>query len=202
MLWIGLTGGIASGKSTVARMLRDAGLHLLDADVIAREVVEPGTPALEAIVEAFGPDILTPEGTLDRGALGARVFGDDEALATLNGIVHPAVGTRTAELLDAARERGEPLVIYDAALLVENKIYRMMDGLIVVALPRESQRARLMARDGLDAKAADARIDSQMPLEEKVAVADWVIDNAGSLENTRDQVNALIPILTARAQNA
>jgi len=190
--WIGLTGGIASGKSTVTRLLRERGVVVLDADAIAREVVEPGSEGLAEVVAAFGPEVLTASGELDRAAMGRRVFADGAALARLNGILHPRIAMETARKVEAARAGGEVLVVYDAPLLVENKLHLGMQLLIVVAVDPATQRARLMARDGLTAEEAEARLASQLPLEAKVALADVVIDNNGSREATVAQVVALL----------
>ncbi len=171
----GLTGGIASGKSTVAAIFRAAGVPVLDADEVAREVVMPGEPALSALVEAFGADVLLADGTLDRKRLGARVFDDASLRARLNAIVHPAIAERSAAHF--ARLSSEPLVCYDAALLVERGLADAFRPLVVVAAPRALQRARLIARDGLTAAEADARLDAQAPVEAKIAAADLVIRN-------------------------
>lgn len=185
---VGLTGGIASGKSTVAGMFEDRKVPVIDADVIAREIVEPGEPALEDIEEAFGAEVIRQEGSLDREALGNIVFGDDQARATLDAITHPRVAQRMAERARALREQGHRWVIYDAALIVENDIHEWLDALIVVSADRATQIERLIRRDGLSREDAIARIDSQLPLEQKVAVADYVIDNNGTLEDTIEQV--------------
>lgn len=189
---LGLTGGIASGKSTVSRRLTELGAHVIDADLIAREVVAPGSEGLAAIVEAFGPQMLDEHGQLDRARLGALIFEQSEARQRLNQITHPRIAQRMMELaMQAEQEHGHEWVIYDAALLVENKIHTMLTALIVVACEREVQIERLMARDGFSRDEALARISSQLPLEEKVAVADHVIDNSGSLEQTLAQTDAL-----------
>lgn len=189
---VGLTGGIASGKSTVTRMLRAHGLIVLDADLLAREVVEPGRPALAEIAETFGPEVIAPDGTLDRAALGRRVFGDDAARARLNAITHPRIAMETASRIQGLRESGEVVVVYDAPLIVENRLHHGMNLLIVVAVTPQTQLQRLMGRDGLSEEAAEARLAAQLPLSAKVAVADVVIDNDGSLEATQDQVTALL----------
>jgi dephospho-CoA kinase len=185
---IGLTGGIASGKSTVSRMCRELGVPVVDADEIARFVVEPGQPAATQIREQFGDEVFAADGTLNREALGAVVFADPGARARLNAITHPRIALEMKTRADALREAGHPWIIYDAALLVENRAQEWLGGLIVVSLPRELQLQRLMARDDGDQDRAAARIDSQLPLADKVAVADWVIDNGQGLEHTRAQV--------------
>ena len=177
----GLTGGIASGKSTVSAQFRQMGLPVVDADQLARDVVLPGTPGLAAIVAAFGAEMLDASSALDRKKMGARVFSDAGARATLNGIVHPAIGQRSAEVLSAHAAAGEPLVCYDAALLVEGGRYQAMRPLVVVTAPVHAQIARSMARDGATREEVAARIAAQMPLEQKVAVADFLIANDAGL---------------------
>jgi dephospho-CoA kinase len=189
---VGLTGGIACGKSAVSKLLRSAQLRVIDADVVAREVVEPQSPGLAAVVEAFGPQVLDAQGCLDRPKLGALVFGDEASRRRLNGILHPLIAQRTAELTQAAQAEGEPLVVYEAPLLVENGLHLGMDKVIVVTAREEVQLARLMARDGLDEGQARQRIAAQLPLAQKVAVAHAVVDNSGDLADTRRQVAALL----------
>lgn len=188
---IGLTGGIASGKSTVAAMFRALGAPVVDADEVARRVVEPGSPGLAAIVERFGDGVLDTGGRLDRKRLGARVFADPEARAALEAITHPRIAEVSRGEIAAHLEAGAPVVIYEAALIVENQLHRGLDGLIVVSVPEAVQLERLRDRDGLSEAEARARLGAQLPLADKVAVADHVIDNAGSLDQTRDQVERL-----------
>ena len=195
---IGLTGGIASGKSTVSGMLAEAGLTVIDADQLAREVVRPGTPGLAAIVEAFGAGILQADGSLDRAGLGAMVFSDQEARARLSGIVHPLIQANVAAQTRLAQERGENVVVYDAPLLVENGLHRAMDLVVVVSVPEDVQCARLCERDGLDPEDARRRLRAQLPLADKIAVADVVIDNSGKLDATRGQVRKLVTSLSSR----
>lgn len=179
---VGLTGGIASGKSSVARVLRTLHVAVVDADQLAREVVAKGSPGLAEIVDAFGRDLLTDAGELDRPALGALVFADAEARQRLNAITHPRVATLSMERLAEAGRTETPYVVYEVPLLVETGMHAGMDANVVVALPAALQVERVMARDALTADAAQARIDSQYPLEKKVAIADYVVDNSGSLE--------------------
>ena len=193
----GLTGGIASGKSTVSRMLRELGAHVLDADVIAREVVEPGTPGLQAVAERF-PGVLGPDGRLDRAKLGARVFGDPQERAALNALLHPLIGQRFVERTQALAEAGVERVLYDAPLLIENRLHLGMDGVVLVWVPREVQKARLMGRDGLDEAAAEARLAAQLPLDGKRQHATWVVDNSGDLGATRAQVEEVWRVMLAR----
>lgn len=185
---VGLTGGIASGKSTVANMMADLGARIIDADVIARHVVEPGQSALADIREAFGEEVIDEDGALDRAALGQVVFEDPQARQRLNAITHPRIAQRMMQRAEQMREEGADWVIYDAALIVENGIHRWLDSLIVVAADHDVQLERLMQRDGLARQEALQRIDSQMPLPEKIAVADYVIDNNGPLADTLEQV--------------
>jgi dephospho-CoA kinase len=176
---IGLTGGIASGKSTVARQLMDLGISVIDADALAREVVAKGSAGLAEIVAAFGPEVLASDGNLDRERLGALVFADAAARQRLNGITHPRIASLSAERIAQAQRTATPYVVYEAALLVETGAYRGMGALIVVAAPAELQLQRVTARDGLADDAARARLAAQLPLEKKLQVADYVIQNAG-----------------------
>jgi dephospho-CoA kinase len=187
---IGLTGGIASGKSTVSNMLRELGADVIDADLLSREVVEPGTPGLEQIAHRF-PGVIGPDGRLDRAKLGARIFFDPNERAALNAIVHPLVQEEFRRRTEALERQGKALVVYDAALLIENGLHEKMDAVVVVDAPEDAQRKRLMERNGLTREEADARIASQMPLREKVKRATWVVDNGGSLESTRAQVERI-----------
>jgi dephospho-CoA kinase len=188
---VGLTGGIGSGKSTVARMLAERGAAVVDADALAREVVAPGEPALEAIRQRFGDGVIAPDGTLDRKALGAIVFADGDARRDLEAITHPRIAERAQERLEAHRKAGAKVVVYEAALIVEKRLYTWMDGLIVVAASPETQIRRVMDRDGVSESEARRRLDAQLPLSEKVAVADWVVDNDGPLEETAREVDRI-----------
>jgi dephospho-CoA kinase len=195
---IGLTGGIASGKSAVAAMLRDRGAAVVDADEIARRVVEPGTPALAEIRARFTDAVLDGEGRLDRKALAARVFADPDARAALNQITHPRIALASQEEIAGWAERGAQVVFYEAALLVENRAYEWLDALIVVAAPAAVQLERLRARDLLDEDGARARLAAQLPLEEKVARATWVIDNGGDLAATAAQLELVLAQIEER----
>jgi dephospho-CoA kinase len=187
---LGLTGGIGSGKSMVASMFAKLGADVIDADRLAREVVEPGQPALEEIATAFGRDILLPDGRLDRGKLGRIIFADPVARGRLNAITHPRIRERMdAEI--AARGSRPGVLIVDIPLLYENDRARAVEAVIVVWVDQQTQLRRLDERDGLSAEEARQRIAAQMPLEEKRARADVVIDNSGSRENTRRQVEAI-----------
>ena len=193
----GLTGGIASGKSTVSGMFRELGAQVLDADVIAREVVEPGTPGLQAVAERF-PGVVGPDGRLDRAKLGTRVFGDPAERAALNALLHPLIGQRFLERTQALAEAGVERVLYDAPLLIENRLHEMMNGVILVWVPRELQKARLVTRDALDDAAAEARLLAQLPLDAKRSHATWLVDNSGGLEATRARVHEVWRELLAR----
>jgi dephospho-CoA kinase len=184
--FVGLTGGIATGKSTVTRMLRELGATVLDADEIAREVVAPGSEGLAEIAKRF-PGVVV-DGALDRKALGARIFGNETERLALNAITHPRIQARVMERTAALHERGVDVVVYDAALLIENRLHELMDGVMLVVATAAVQLERLMKRDGLSQAEAKARIASQMPLDEKRKVARWIIDNSGTLEETRAQV--------------
>lgn len=189
---IGLTGGIASGKSLVADALREQGLPVIDADVISREVVEPGEPALEQIIEHFGPEILQFDGTLDRKKLGTVIFNDTEKRQVLNQIIHPAVRQRMMAKRDDLVREGNEHVVLDIPLLLENNLRFMVDRVIVVYVNEATQKRRLVERDGRGEEDAAARIRSQMPLEEKRELADAVIDNSGTEKETKIQVNELL----------
>jgi dephospho-CoA kinase len=180
----GLTGGIASGKSTAAARLRARHVPVIDADSLAREVVAPGTEGLAAIVEAFGRDILDPNGALDRKKLGRIAFGDEAARLRLNAITHGRIAERARQRAASLRDSGEPLACYEAALLVENGLADAFRPLLVVACPEEVQIARIRARDDLSESEARDRVRAQKPLAEKIAVADFVIDTAGPVEAT------------------
>jgi dephospho-CoA kinase len=197
MLTVGLTGGIGAGKSEVSRLLISYGAVLVDADRIAREVVEPGTPGLAAVVEAFGPGILTPEGTLDRPRLGSLVFGDAERLAVLNRIVHPLVGARSAELQAAAAP--DAVVVHDVPLLTENGLAPLYDVVVVVDASPATQLDRLVRLRGMSPDEARARMAAQATREQRRAVADHVIDNDGPFEALEPRVRRLWEELTARA---
>jgi dephospho-CoA kinase len=189
---IGLTGGIAAGKSVVARHLAELGGVHIDADAIAREVVEPGTPGLEAIRRRFGDAVIAPEGTLDRAALGAIVFSDADARADLNRITHPAVRRRSQELFaQAAASDPDAIVVYDVPLLVEGTRGDEFDRIVVVHADREERFRRLVELRGMAPEEAARRIDAQASDEERLAIADDVIDTNGSLEDTRRQVDEL-----------
>ncbi|AGS68900.1 dephospho-CoA kinase [Streptomyces collinus Tu 365] len=195
---MGLTGGIGAGKSEVSRLLVEHGAVLIDADRIAREVVAPGTPGLTAVVEAFGPDVLTPDGSLDRPGLGSIVFADPGKLATLNAIVHPLVGTRSRALEDAAAD--DAVVIHDVPLLTENGLAPLYDLVIVVDTSPETQLDRLVRQRGMTEHDARARMAAQATREQRREIADIVIDNDVPLDTLRKRVAEVWDELTRRAQ--
>ena len=192
MIIAGLTGGIASGKSTVSGFLAEAGARIIDADTIAREVVEPGTPAHDELIAFFGPGILLADGKIDRQRLGDIIFNDSAKKAHLNGIIHPRVYRRIEEMIaEIASQTPDAVVILDIPLLLEAGMKRNLAEVIVVYVPEHLQLQRLMTRDRIDANAALARIHSQMPIEEKRHQATIVIDNSGTLADTRSQAQAV-----------
>ncbi|MFD1707961.1 dephospho-CoA kinase [Siminovitchia sediminis] len=188
----GLTGGIASGKSTVSRLFEKRGFTIVDADIAARKVVEPGEKALSAIVKEFGKDILLEDGILNRGKLGSIVFRDEEKRKKLNAIVHPAVRKKMKEWQENAIQAGKQTVILDIPLLFESNLTHMADKTIVVYVDEHTQLQRLKERNHFTEEEAMSRISSQMPLRKKVELADAVIDNNGTIEQTEEQVERLI----------
>jgi dephospho-CoA kinase len=199
VLKVGLTGGIGSGKSEVSRRLSARGAVVVDADKIAREVVEPGTPGLAEIVEAFGEDVLRPDGTLDRERLGAIVFADAEKLRVLNGIVHPKVGERSEQLQREAPD--DAVVVYDVPLLAENNLAPLYDVVIVVDTPDDVRLERLLRFRGMPEADARARIAAQASREDRLRIADIVIRNEGSLDDLDAQVDKVWQDLSARVSS-
>jgi len=200
-LVVGLTGGIASGKSTVARLLEGLGARVVDADQVARRVVAPGRDALAEIAEALGPGMIAADGALDRKRLGRRVFSDEGARRRLEAITHPRIAAAFAEEVLRAVAEGVPVLVYEAALLVESGAAEAVDRLVVVAAPPAVQRERMGRRDGLDPIAAQARLDAQASMEAKIAVADHVVMNEGTLEDLGRKVTALWEELLDVAQS-
>lgn len=199
MLMIGLTGGIGSGKSTVAAMLAARGAVIVDADAIAREVVEPGMPALAALVERFGDDILQPDGSLDRPALAKKAFVDDESRRALEAITHPAIGEEFLRRVASAPADG--IVVHDVPLLVESTRGYDYAAVIVVEAPREVRLQRLESR-GVPRADAEARMAAQATDEERRAVATWVVDNGGDLASLEAQIDRIWAELLERAKAA
>lgn len=187
---IGLTGGIASGKSTASAYLRELGAAIVDADAISRASTRCGGAAFEAVCAAFG-DILGADGEIDRRKLGGIVFADEDARRKLNSIVHPAVMAESRAQIENARASGAKMCILDVPLLFETGMEKLCDETWLIYVPREEQIRRMAERDGLDAAAAAARIDSQMPLEEKLKRADVAIDSSGTIEQTREKLRRL-----------
>jgi dephospho-CoA kinase len=196
---VGLTGGIGSGKSTIAAMIREQGIPVLDADVIAREVVAPGQPALADIAAAW-PEVIAADGTLERKRLGDIVFADKAAQARLEAFTHPRIRERIAAQAAQLAAAGHGLAFLEAALLVESGLHRQLDGLVVVAASEDVQVARVMARDGCSRDGALRRIRAQCPLPDKVRVADYVLDNDGSLDEVRARLLEILRALGARAK--
>jgi dephospho-CoA kinase len=189
---VGLTGGIATGKSTFAAALRARGVPVLDADALARTVVEPGEPALAEIARVFGAEVLGPDGTLDRRRLGAIVFADPDARVRLEAITHPAIRRAVAAETARLAAQGHALVFYDVPLLFEVGLDRELDCVVVVYAPREVQRERLLRRDGLTPAEADARLAAQLDVEEKVRRADFVVDNASGVDDLGPKADRLL----------
>lgn len=201
MYLVGLTGGIGSGKSTIARRLAELGAVHIDADQLSREVVEPGTPSLEAIRRAFGPDVIT-EGRLNRAALGSVVFSDRQALSTLNGIVHPAVRALTEERIAAATaDDPAAVIVYDVPLLAEANLPRSYDLIVVAHASAQTRKDRLISLRGMDPIEADRRIASQASDDERLALADVVIDTDGTMAETLFQVDQLWNKLSEKSRN-
>ena len=194
-IW-GLTGNIGAGKSTVARLLAARGVPVIDADQIAREVVQPGRPALKEIAQRF-PFAIAPDGTLDRKLLAARVFHDPAEREALNRIVHPRIAEEASARMGALAGAGHPVAVYEAALIVENGLHRGLDGLIVVTAPEQALLARLRQRDAMTDEEARARLAAQLPAADKARHATFVIDNSGSEQALAAQVDRLLEKMVA-----
>jgi dephospho-CoA kinase len=202
MLHVGLTGNIASGKSFAASLFAGLGAHIVDADLVAHELLEAGTKTYNKIIDAFGEQILGPDSKIDRKQLARIVFFDEGKRQLLNNLTHPDVGEeilRRISELDQSFASG--IIIVDAALMVETGGYRKYHCLIVVRLDPALQLSRLMSRDGLTEKEAQARMASQMPIEEKLKLADYIVDNSGTMQQTRDQVEAIYQDLLIRGKS-
>ncbi len=195
---VALTGGIASGKTTVANLLAEHGALLIDSDQLAREVVEPGTPGLAQVVTRFGEQVLTQAGSLDRQALGDIVFADAAARADLNAIVHPLVRRRRAELI--AQAAADQIVVSVIPLLVETGLVDQFDAVVVVDVPSQTQVARLVRRNDISPEQAQARLDAQASRAERLAAADWVVTNSGSRAELEAQVERLWSQMRSKAQ--
>ena len=200
MYLIGLTGNIASGKSTVARLLSEKGATIIDADVLARRVVEAGTPAFEEIVRRWGAAVVAPDGSLDRDELRRIVFGNHEELEALNQIVHPEVGAYRDRLVDDARQRGDRMVVCDIPLLFERRLTDDFDRIVLVDAPREVRLERLVRSRGLSETEAMDMITAQMPAELKRARADYIIDNVSTVRALEERVNEVWEALDREAQ--
>ncbi|WP_437900780.1 dephospho-CoA kinase [Sorangium sp. So ce124] len=194
----GLTGGLGSGKSTVAAHFRARGLPVIDADALAREVVAKGTEGLDEVVRTLGPEVVSPDGSLDRARVAAVVFADPDKRRQLNAIVHPRITALTLERAAELQAQGEPLACYEAALLVENGVADAFRPLVVVAVPEAVQIARAMARDGATEHQVRARLAAQLPLARKVAVADYVIENSGDRAATERQADEVLASIRAK----
>jgi dephospho-CoA kinase len=202
MLKVGLTGSIAVGKSFVLRTLAEFGCHVIDADTIARDVVAPASAGLKLVAEAFGNEILREDGALDRPKLGSIVFSNEEKRAQLNSILHPLIiAVQDDQIREIELQDPNGIVVVDAALMIESGGYRRLDKLIVVHCRPEIQLNRLMSRDQLSREAAAQRIASQMPQEEKMKYADFLIDTSEGFDNTREQVVAVFEKLNAIAHD-
>jgi dephospho-CoA kinase len=194
---VGLTGGVASGKSTVVGFLRDLGAVVIDADQLAREVVEPGTPGLTAVIEEFGDDVVADDGTLDRAALGSVVFADEERRRRLEGILHPLIRARSKEI--EAEAPADALVVHDIPLLAESGQADRFDAVIVVDVPVETQVERMTGQRGWTEEDARARVAAQASREERRAIATYVIDNTGTRDDLRERVAEVVEMLRRKA---
>lgn len=194
---IGLTGGIGSGKSTVAKLLAEAGFKVVDADQIARDIMEPGSPVLDDVADAFGADVIRQDGSLDRGKLAGRAFVDKRATEKLNSITHPAIRAESERRFADAEAAGEPAVVYDMPLLVDIGMHRDMDLTVVVDVDADERVRRLVSSRGLDEADARARIAQQIDDATRKAAADVIIDNNGAIDALRPQVDELIARLKA-----
>lgn len=199
---VGLTGSIATGKSTVSAVLKEFGAYIVDADLWARRVVERRSDGLRDIVDAFGPEVLCPDGSLNRKALASLIFANPEARQRLNAITHPRIrsGMQSETKSHLLHHPDEPIV-WDVPLLFEGETRHLVDCIVLVYASPSVQLKRLMARDGIDKNAAQARIDSQMPIDEKRKLATYLIDNDGDFENTREQVQQVWRTIRSRAKS-
>ena len=192
---IGLTGGIASGKSTIASFFKDEGIPVIETDQIAKTILQPGSDAFNEVVKHFGEEILLSEGIINRKALGERIFKDDHERDILNQIVHPEVRIITQSKADVLKKEGHAIIVIDVPLLFEAGFDQDVDQTLVVSVPKDIQIERLMARDGIEKAYALKKINAQMPLKEKRKRADFVIDNRGSILDTKNQFNEVLKAL-------
>ena len=197
MLRVGLTGGIACGKTVVRRRLEERGIPTLDADAVVHRLLAAGTDVTRMIAESFGPEVIAPDGSVDRKALGAIVFRDEEAREKLNAVVHPGVWREIERFFEERERASDPVAVVDAALLIETGSYQRYDSLVVVHCRPELQLERLMARDGISLEEAERRIRSQMPLDQKLPFGDFLVDTSGSMEETVKQADELASKLLA-----
>ncbi|MEQ1875022.1 MAG: dephospho-CoA kinase [Bdellovibrionia bacterium] len=195
MKWIGLTGGIASGKTTVADRLKSRGFHVVDADQLARIAVNPGSPALREIARVFGPDVISKDGSLDRAKMGSRIFQDPDLRLKLEAIIHPEVRRLSLEERKRLEAAGHKLAFYDVPLLYEKQMQKMFDSVVVVATSLVNQKARLSARNGLSGAEVEARLASQWPLGKKIPLADFVIQNDGNLSDLERAIESFLAAL-------
>ncbi len=201
MLIVGLTGGIASGKSLVERVFKDLGAHIIDADRIVRELLEPGLPAWKEVSEHFGSTILMPDTCIDRRKLGEIVFSDPEKRAWLNQCLHPRVfEVYTVQVKRLGARAPDAIIVFDAALLIETGFYKKMDKTVLVYAHPDQQLARLIKRDGFSREQALARLESQMPLSDKRGYADYIIENTGTRQETERQARAVFSQLKDEAE--
>ena len=191
-LIIGLTGSIASGKTTVSSMFKELHIPVIDADQVARDVVEPGEVTLQKIVEEFGTDILSADGSLNREQLGSIIFKEEEKRKKLNSIIHPAIRKRMLDQKKVLLDNGEDCVVMDIPLLFESKLTHMVDKILVVYVDEHVQLNRLMARDHSSKEQAQSRIQSQIPVKDKIKLADEVINNNGSVEESYKQLREIL----------
>jgi dephospho-CoA kinase len=200
---VGLTGGVATGKSLVAEELKRLGAELIDADAVSREITVKGSPAYDDILKEFGPGIMAADGSIDRKALGRIVFRDPEKLARLNALTHPRIIERIKREIESLKKKpGNPIIVINAALLIEVGHYKEMDRVVVVSAPEDLQVERLALRDGLDRDSALRIIKAQMPIEKKAALADYVIENSGTVAEAIERTGELYERLKGRGPAA
>ncbi len=197
MKLIGLTGGIASGKSTVAQLLREQGYVVLSADQVAREIVQPGQPALQEIADTFGAALIQPDGTLDRAKLGRLIFANPSLRTQLNAITHPRIAQSAAMKIAALEKDGHSIIFYEVPLLFETNMQGLFHATILVSVPPSLQLQRIQERDQLSPQEALHRVESQMPLQEKIKLATYVLDNTSSIENLKQSLIMIMKLITA-----